>query len=73
MRKGCEYLGLALESCKGLWRIRKAFRQHFDGHVSIEPPIPGAIDLAHPSGAQRREDLVVRQFHSGVESHSSHP
>ena len=37
---GREHLGLALESCEGLRRIRKALRQHFDGHVPIESPVP---------------------------------
>ncbi len=73
VRNGRKQLGLALESCKGLSCVRKAFRQHFDGHVPIETPIPGTIYLAHPSGTERREDLVVRQFHSCVETHSSHP
>ncbi len=70
---GCKYLGLALESCKGLRRVRKAFRQHFDGHVPIESPIPRAVYLTHPSNTERRKDLVVRQFYSCAESHLSRP
>jgi hypothetical protein len=33
--------------------IREALRrQHLDGHIATETRIPGAIDLAHASGAQ---------------------
>ena len=33
-------------------------RQHFDGDRPIEPRVLGAINLAHPAGSNRGEDLV---------------
>src|SRR4029077_215709 len=47
-------------------------RQHLDGDVTIEPYIAGAIDLSHPTRPKRRDDLIVRQFHAGLQTHLSH-
>ena len=32
--------------------------QNLDGDVAAEPRVARAIDLAHPAGAERRDDLV---------------
>ena len=36
-------------------------REHLDRHVAVEPLVAGAIDLAHPAGANLPDDSVVSQ------------
>jgi hypothetical protein len=54
-RRGARFL---LEARQALDIGRIVVRQHFDGHVAPEPRIAGAIDLAHPTGADRTHDLI---------------
>src|SRR5450755_1157839 len=44
-------------------------RQHLDRDVASEARILCPIHLAHPSGADRREDLVRAEMTSGRETH----
>ena len=37
-------------------------RQNLDGHGAVKAGVPGAINLAHPARAQRREDFVRPEF-----------
>ena len=48
----------AREAGAALWIRREVRRQHLDGHLATELAIASAIDLAHATGAERREDLV---------------
>ena len=47
----------------------KLRRKHLDRDLAPQPRVPRAIDLAHPSGAERREDLVWAKFLSRNERH----
>ena len=53
-----EQLGLALEARQALGVRRERGRQHLDRHVAVELRVGGAIHLAHPARAERRDDLV---------------
>ena len=44
-------------------------RQHFDGHVAAEPRVARAVDLAHPAGANEREDIVGAEASAGSQGH----
>ena len=44
-------------------------RQYLDGHLTIQTRIASAIDLAHPSCADEREDLVRPECRARLESH----
>ena len=48
---------------------RKSLRQNFYGYVAMEPRVVGAIHLAHPTRANRRENLVGSQTSPGGERH----
>ncbi len=43
--------------------------QDLDRDVAAEPLVPRAVDLAHPSRAERREDLVGAELRSVCERH----
>ena len=45
-------------------------RQHLDGDVAVEAVVAGAIDLAHPAGAQQADDLVRSEGGSRCEVHA---
>jgi hypothetical protein len=60
-------LRFALESCESFRIASGKFRQNLDGDVAIQPWIVRSIDLAHPAGAERRDDLVRTDLHSGRE------
>ena len=44
-------------------------RQHLDGDLAAKFRIAGAIDLAHPPGAEERDDLVGAERRAGGEAH----
>ena len=44
-------------------------RQHLDGDAALEPRVPGRVDLAHATGAQRTCDLVGTETCSGRQRH----
>ena len=47
-----------LEALQALGIGRERRGQDLDGDVATEPRVAGAIDLAHPAGADLAEDLV---------------
>ena len=49
---------LALEAREPLGVLRELRRQRLDGHVTPQPRVTGAIDLAHAARAERNTDLV---------------
>ena len=50
--------GLTDEPCQGLRIVRQVLRQDLNGYVAIETGIASAVDLAHSTGADRRDDLI---------------
>ena len=44
-------------------------RQDLDRDVAVELLVPRPVHLAHPTGTQRREDLVGAETSSGCERH----
>ena len=44
-------------------------RQHLDRDRAIEPRIARAVDLAHPAGADRRDDLIRPESRAGCQGH----
>ena len=60
---------LALEAPEPLGIGRQRRGQHLDRDVAPEPRVAGAIDLAHSTRAERRDDLVGTQARSGGEAH----
>ena len=69
MRKPGDAHRLALEPRQGRWIRRHLGGQHLDRDVTVEARIPGAIDLAHSSGAKRCNDLVIPEAGSRIERH----
>ena len=58
MRELRDRLRLALEPLADFGRGREMLRQNLDRDRALEPRVLRLVDLAHPSGADRREDLV---------------
>jgi hypothetical protein len=52
---------LALEPPEAIGVFGQRPRQHLDRDVALQPRVPGAIDLAHPAGADQRLDFVGSQ------------
>ena len=50
--------GLALETLAQVGAAGDFRRQDLDGDGAIQPSVPATVDLAHPTGADRGEDLV---------------
>ncbi len=46
-------------------------RQHLDRHLAVEARVPGAVDLAHSAGADRRGDLVRTEPGAGIKCHGT--
>src|SRR5262245_50802197 len=44
-------------------------RQNLQGNVTAEPSVPGAVDLPHPSGPERRDDVIRAKPSTGRERH----
>ena len=45
-------------------------RQNLYRHPPIETEVPGKPDFAHPSGAERSDDLISVQAVAGTEGHA---
>ena len=69
VRERRDGLGLALEAGQRVGVRRQVRREDLDGHLAIELRVARAVDLAHPPGAERREDLVGPEPCSGGETH----
>jgi len=46
-----------------------AFIQSLDGDRALEPRIAGAVNLAHPSRANKRDDLIGAEFRACGQHH----
>ena len=64
-----EGLGFACESSEPFGVTREESRQNFDRDVTIELGVPRAIDLAHATGANQRDDFVRAEAGSGGQTH----
>jgi hypothetical protein len=58
MGKCSDRFRLALESGARVWFFRQVRGEDLDSYIAIELGIVRSIDLAHSTGAERREDLV---------------
>ena len=56
-----EQMRLALEAPQAVGVLGHLRRQDLDRDVAVEVRVGRAVDLAHPAGAERRGDPVVRQ------------
>jgi len=56
-----ERLRLAPETLDALTALRHLGGQDLERHVPAELRVGGAVDLAHPAGADRGGDAVVRE------------
>ena len=62
--------GLPLETL-ALEGVRRDQRVHeLDGHLAVEPGVARTVDLAHPAGAERADDLVGAHPRPGGEFHA---
>ena len=59
----------ALEPLSRFRAMQHSLRQHLHGYGAVEPNIPGSIDLAHTSRAERRLDLVRAETRAGDDGH----
>ena len=50
--------------------IGKVLGKNLDGYGAVEARVRGLVNLAHASGAYRREDLIRAEAGSGGEAHS---
>ena len=62
-------LRLGLEAGERVGVIGEVLGQHLDRHVALEAGVAGAVDLPHPAGAERRDDLVRAEAVAGREAH----
>ena len=65
-----EELRFSLESRDALFIGGELVRQHLDGYVAVELRVASAIDLAHPTLADRGDDFVGAEVRSNFERHS---
>jgi len=53
-----QHASLAVEPSSTVWVSQKYFGQDLDRDVASEPCVAGAIDLAHASGPEERDDFI---------------
>ncbi len=73
MRDLRDRLRLALEALAQLRVRREVRRQDLDRDRALEARVPRLVDLAHPTGADRRQDLVGTELGSRRERHRLRP
>jgi hypothetical protein len=69
MRERGDGLGLALEARERVGVGGQLRGEDLDGDVAVELRVAGAVDLAHPAGAERREDFVGPETGPGSQRH----
>ena len=67
-RSGARFL---LEALKPAGIGRGVRGKNLDRDVAPEPRVAGAIDLAHPAGAEQRKDFVGTEMDTGCQRHDS--
>ena len=71
MRQAGERFHLTLESRERLGIGGEGWRQDFDRDVAAQPRVPCAVDLAHPAGTERCDDLVGAEPGARAERHGT--
>jgi hypothetical protein len=61
-----------LEARAALGVVCHRGRKNLDGHVSVEPRVGGAIHLAHPARAERRDDGLGAEMGAGSERQTAY-
>src|SRR3990172_364950 len=69
MRELRDRLRFSLEPLLELDALRQVRRKHLDRHVSVEPRVLRAVDLAHPARAEGSEDLVRAELIPRLQAH----
>ena len=69
MRELRDRLRLPLEALPDLGRRRHVRRQHLHRHRPLQPRVPRLVDLPHPAGAERRQDLVRAEPRARADAH----
>ena len=69
MRERGDRLGLALEAGERGGIGGQPLGQDLDRDIAIEARVAGAVDLTHPPGADRSDDLVGAEAGAGCEWH----
>ena len=69
--QGGDGAGLTLESLSHVRPVGQMRRQHLDGDDPVQARVTGLVDLAHPTRAHLRQDLVRTPVRSGLECHGS--
>ncbi len=62
---------LLFKAAKAIGVGRESSGQHFDGHIARETGIARPIDLAHPAGAERSQDLVGAKLRTRGDAHGA--
>ncbi len=68
MREGSDRFRLLLEAAKRFRIMGDALRDDLDGHLTAQARVACAIDLAHPTRAERRDDLVGTEAIAGSQT-----
>ncbi len=61
--------GLLLEAAQARRVLGEVGGEDLDGDLAPQPRILRAVDLAHPTGAERRDDLVGAKPGADAQSH----
>src|SRR6266542_2294513 len=69
MVQRCQHLSFTLEASHAFLVAPKSFGQNFQGHVTLQAGISGAVDLAHPARSNWSKNLVGSKSSSGGKSH----
>jgi len=67
MVERCENVGFPLEALHPPFVAGKEPGKDLDGDVALELGIVGAVDLAHPAGAEEAQDPVSAEGLTGLE------
>ena len=68
---GRERAGLALQAGEAFRIVGEALGKELEGHLAAELGVASAVDLPHPSRAERGEHLEGAQARAGFEGHRS--
>ncbi len=71
MVEGSEDLRFACEAREPVRIEPRQRRENLERDVAVQLGVPRAIDLAHPAGAEQRDDLVVAKPGSSREGHTA--
>ena len=61
--------GLASEPLSRRSVTSKVSSQDLDRHNSVETSVDGFVNLTHPAGTNKRDDLVSPKFRAGIKTY----